>query len=76
MFQALTDRIDEEILRWIFLCQLGRAEGAEPEEPASAAAPPRTGAARRRPPCGGGARARAARARRAPAGPRARSPAT
>jgi preprotein translocase subunit SecA len=35
MFQALTDRIDEEILRWIFMGQIkmGAPEGEEPDGP-------------------------------------------
>jgi len=46
MFQALMDRIDEEILRWSFLYQpveapAAPAEAAPPEPRARAAAPPR-----------------------------------
>ncbi len=50
MFQALMDRIDEEILRWSFLYQPVEAPAAPPEEAAPEPRPRRRGPARAREP--------------------------
>src|SRR5207245_6959238 len=64
MFQALMDRIDEEILRWVFLYQAVAAP-AEPDERGGEEQPPMTALGRGRGPQGAPAGARAAEQRRA-----------
>ena len=58
MYQALTDRIDEEILRWVYLYEPVRRSEGEPEEE-EGAAPPSAPAGPRSPRSGDGSTRRA-----------------